>query len=536
MNQVLSFRIRLVEPLLATGLEGDPNAGTGLNYLPGSLLRGAAITRYTGNKCAHDADFRGLFLDGSTRFLNGYPEIPAAKPANRSLPCPLALFFDKHRSPNSHQVEDHAADGASPAAAVVWRRVAGSAPFVELQAGNSRSVLPPRTVHVHTQRDRRKARAVTGSGAVFRYESLAAGQSFIACVICETSRAQAITELLTGSRCLGGSRTAGYGHVCIEPVGDPVDLDRWSEAGGLAIKDHPDLHNAALRITLLSDAILRDPQSGQHAANLQAFLQAIAQSLGIASGLRCRVAFLQTDVVGGFNRRWGLPLPQTVALRMGSVVALTDVSVTKDRLQALLASGIGERTVEGFGRVALDWQIGSSFELTPAGRAAPRVVSAAASPQHDALAGIAQRINTNRIDRYVLQQALAVRPHPNFPTDSRSRLQRLRLAVLDELFRNTETFDGSNLAETLEEIEKRGTIRERYRKMKVRSDGHRYQPVIEWMKTLLTSRDHVSVTAPDFAKTTEAPLRLSSGEQHQIRLRIVAAALERLAKLTHRSP
>jgi CRISPR-associated protein Csx10 len=533
MNRVLTFRIRLIEPLLATGLEGDPNAGTGLNYIPGALLRGAAINGYTGNKCARDADFRHLFLDGSTRFLNGYPEIATAQ---RALPCPLSLFLDKHRPLNSHQVEDHAADGASPSSGVAWRQVAGAAPFVNLRAGNSRSVLPSRTVHVHTQRDRRKARAVSGSGAVFRYESLAAGQSFIACVICEPSRAPYITTLLEGNRCLGGSRTAGYGHVCIEPLDDPVDVDHWSESGGLAIGNRTDLRDAALRVTLLSDAVLRDHQSGQHAANLSTLVQAIAKPLNIATRtLDDVVAFLQAGVVGGFNRRWGLPLPQTAALRMGSVIVFKNVSVKKDRLQDLLASGIGERTVEGFGRVALDWQIGSPFDLKPVDRAAAQVIPAAGLEQYAALAGIGQRIKAKRIDRYVLQQALQVRPHDRFPTDSRSRLQGLRLAVLNELFLGTGAFDGSELAKRLQDIENRRTIRDKYAKIKVISNDHKYRRVIDWMKKLLSGNESVTINAPDFANTTETPVRLSSHEQHQIRLRIVAAALERLAKLTHRA-
>ncbi len=98
-------------------------------------------------------------------------------------------------------------------------------------------------------------RAVVGDGIGRRSQC-----PFIACVICQASRTQTLTNLLTGNCCLGGSRTAGYGHVCIEP------------------------------------------RSGQHA-----------------------------DMVGGFNRRWGLPLPQTVALRMGSVLVLRNVSVPKDR-------------------------------------------------------------------------------------------------------------------------------------------------------------------------------------------------------------
>jgi CRISPR-associated protein Csx10 len=61
-------------------------------------------------------------------------------------------------------------------------------------------------------------------------------------------------------------------------------------------------------------------------------------------------------VIGGFNRKWGLPLPQTPVARAGSVYTFqAEGDIPAAKLTALLAEGIGERRVEGFGRLACNW-------------------------------------------------------------------------------------------------------------------------------------------------------------------------------------
>ena len=77
--KILTCRLELLEPLLATSLAGDPNSETTCDYLPGSMLRGALIARYAAHINANpasinttDPEFARLFLDGSTRYLNGY--------------------------------------------------------------------------------------------------------------------------------------------------------------------------------------------------------------------------------------------------------------------------------------------------------------------------------------------------------------------------------------------------------------------------------------------------------------------------------
>ena len=60
-------------------------------------------------------------------------------------------------------------------------------------------------------------------------------------------------------------------------------------------------------------------------------------------------------MVGGFNRKWGLPLPQTPALKRGSVLKLEITNeVSEKTLWKLIDNGLGERRNEGFGRIGIN--------------------------------------------------------------------------------------------------------------------------------------------------------------------------------------
>ncbi|MCB0086236.1 MAG: hypothetical protein KDE47_35085, partial [Caldilineaceae bacterium] len=74
----IQYTITLLEPLLASGIEGDPNTKRSLDYIPGSMIRGALIGQYLRQQRrnlldANDYKERRLFLDEKTRFLNAYP-------------------------------------------------------------------------------------------------------------------------------------------------------------------------------------------------------------------------------------------------------------------------------------------------------------------------------------------------------------------------------------------------------------------------------------------------------------------------------
>ena len=96
----LPLQIELLESLLATALEGDPNSATSYPFIPGSLIRGALAVHYwrqhRSSDLAADDTARRLFFDGTTRFLNGYLLDSSCA---RSLQVPLSLRREKGSEP-----------------------------------------------------------------------------------------------------------------------------------------------------------------------------------------------------------------------------------------------------------------------------------------------------------------------------------------------------------------------------------------------------------------------------------------------------
>jgi CRISPR-associated protein Csx10 len=362
-KKTLVYRVELEQPVIATAVEGDPNSSVSSNHLPGSALRGALIARYLRrfdqDDLAGDDRARRLFFDGRTRFLNAYPVArDAYGNPHATLPTPLSYYHEKGEkrelrdfARSSPSVDDDAGGETQ------WKRA--GPPFQTHMHGELHLEKPERRVTVHNQRDRIKGRATEERGELFRYDALASGQTFQAAICCETAAdAALLKELLeAGSRLqIGGARSADYGAVRI--VGDAEQPDDpWHECGSGPPPVRED--DGQVVVTLLSHALVRGAQ-GQFTVEKTAITRAINRALGFdeSEKLSLKRAFVRNEVVGGFNRKWNLPLPQTLAAKMGSVLVLETPDPLpgdfQERLAALEREGIGARQAEGFGRVAVN--------------------------------------------------------------------------------------------------------------------------------------------------------------------------------------
>jgi CRISPR-associated protein Csx10 len=144
-------------------------------------------------------------------------------------------------------------------------------------------------------------------------------------------------------------------------------------------------------LTCLSDVIL--PESGEQP---EEWLKKLA-------GQRPVKSFRQIRLVGGFNHKWGLPLPQRWALAMGSVFVFP--LSCKPTLEKLVEDGIGERKAEGFGRLAVDWHT----KKTLTQRELPRCAIGGSAPRELSPDGkaLAQRMANRRLqaelDRWLVR-------------------------------------------------------------------------------------------------------------------------------------
>jgi len=290
-------------------------------------------------------------------------------------------------------------------------------------------------INIHNLRHRRRGRAVpdkldttgkvveAGEGAVFRYEAIDAGQTFQAVILCEDADEQTLKDLMTPADLwLGGSQSAGYGHTKITKVDSAAD---WDEVG-MQPKERCD--RKTLIVTLLSDLILQDEQ-GHYVADPKL----VTQQLVLPSEAKLKSNYTRTTLIGGFNRKWGLPLPQLQALAAGSVLVFDNVSVTATQVETWEAQGLGDRRVEGFGRIAINW-LG---EHTTFSAKSPESNSSRSSKipltesSTQLAAQMAERLLRQKLDQLLLNQVGRTSIDPTHITNS--QLSRLILVARQAL-------------------------------------------------------------------------------------------------------
>lgn len=441
----LIYRVTLDEPVIVTALEGEPNSAVSFDYLPGSALRGMVIgayMRHFGLKeiDAANPDIQRLFFTNSTRFLNGYLVEPVTN--QRSLPAPATwsspkandrIIRDSILRPPKRGDEE--TDEEETEKHVETKSVKG---FWVVDGEYANKAKPKRVLNVHNDRNRKAGRALGPNrnpeanedsnqdrGTIFRYDALAAGQTFEAAILCDDANDMLILkEALdsTNHTLLGGAVSAGYGRVALDIV--QIMDGTWEEA--------PRRTNGRLVITLLSDVILRDAY-GQYCTTDAALCQALHPFLSNYIKILDGRAFLDVTMHGGFNRKWGLPLPQMPALKMGSVIELTTKSTPDEsKLMELLWNGIGERRNEGFGRVAVNWQPFAPLE-EPAKPAAARIEPPKLSEaSRKILERADERMKQTLVETNVLRITYRKRYRIQGPI-TRTQLMRLRAVIKNEL-------------------------------------------------------------------------------------------------------
>lgn len=334
----LTFLIELLEPLLVSQAQsGEPNSAISLPFIPGSTVRGAVIARY-GDLDAADKTAQDLFFNGAVCYLNAYPAHAGDNP--RMLPKPVAWLVEKDNA-DRHDAEIYNFAVKSQ----TWDQPA-KPPSGEFYWQGTDSVqlgAPEMCVAVHNASDD-PSRKNEKTSQVFRYDALAAGQVFAGVIVTEDKSLLGKIQpfLEQGTLTLGRSHTAGYGAVRITDVRLVPDWREYApEQPAEAFKDR-------VTLTCLSDVILRR-DNGQ-----------VDGRIGDLVGVSPRESFCRMRLVGGFNRQWGLPLPQAWAIQAGSVFVFD--ANKRDVLEKLAATGIGERRAEGFGRIAVNLHAQADYQ------------------------------------------------------------------------------------------------------------------------------------------------------------------------------
>jgi len=423
--QAYTFTINLLEPLLITRVgAGDPNSAVSFNFIPGSVLRGALINRYIrrekgGEKIdTAESQFRRIFFNETVCFLNAYP---VTGRGGRSLPTPFSWHVEKD---TEEPVFDFAVKDVTDQA-VIWKHV--DKPFCDVEetgvSGLYAEFYPPGwCLSLHIDRGDRQRVNRTGTSNVFRYQALAPGEKYRSAIV--FTKELPVTEakffkneferlVFQGAEfSLGGSHLAGYGRV---EISDADWEDHWREY------DPVGEDTGEVVVTLLSDTLVRDGKTGNWAVDLEPALNVPC--------LKKLKAFKRTRIVGGFNRTWNLPLPQSLAIQAGSVFVYKYNKELVDRLNELALTGIGEKRVEGFGRLAVNWH--RAEEITVRGKVAEEQPPFCALEESDGDARflaetMVKRMLRAKLDEYLAGaiQRITIKSLPN-----RSQVSRLRTVL-----------------------------------------------------------------------------------------------------------
>ncbi|WP_434740703.1 RAMP superfamily CRISPR-associated protein [Micromonospora sp. SH-82] len=198
---------------------------------------------------------------------------------------------------------------------------------------------PVKTVSTHAIVDDDARRPTVASGGVYTYLGIAPDTVLCTDVVLP---AEIRLRLKRGDRLrFGRSRKDDFGLVEVVEVVDP-----------LPVPPPPKWEKGLLRVWCVSDVYLRDERLAPDPSP-QALARALSAALPSATfevvGDGTAVAVTRRE---GFGVAWCRPRPSQVALQAGSVVTLAVTGeVDPRRLAEMERDGVGERTVEGYGRI-----------------------------------------------------------------------------------------------------------------------------------------------------------------------------------------
>ncbi|MCS3924843.1 RAMP superfamily CRISPR-associated protein [Methanosalsum natronophilum] len=395
--KVFTFDVKLLDPVLVNQLAGgDPNSAIGFDYIPGSVIRGALINQYLNQAAknkdvdACDDEFRKLFLDGSTKYLNAYPTSVRKK---RTVPTPISWFSKKgDEKGSSRNVWDHVTYEATDKDRddnVIWLQV--SEPFCDLTDDSVSVYSPYKRVVMHTSRGDSSNTSNSDSN-MFRYEALDSGQVMSAAVIVkEEECANVLSQLLKDDVILrvGKSHLTGYGRIKIL---NTKLKDYWDEYIPIDNEEEE-----LISVTLLSDTIIRDQVSGSCLSDIKSLLEGPGITVNEIK------KFVHTGIRGNFNRTWNLPTPQNHTILAGSVFVYEYNEGLLSKLKELELDGIGDKKVEGFGRIALNWYNEDDFSVKKES-VEENVLQVSPIENHDFIGRVSNRLLRSELDRELLKR------------------------------------------------------------------------------------------------------------------------------------
>lgn len=339
--EYLTFDIQAIEDLKVGSAGSQIDNEYSLDYLPGTSIRGAVIKKYIqkhrGIDISEDEKSRKLLLEGGIKFLNAY------KVSNQQATIPFPLCFYTQKDVLKKY------DGTGVVSPVIneldttieedYKKIKlGS--FARFDRANKKlfytTVEKNYNLHITKQVDENN---------LFRYEAIKRGQVFKGVLAVENKQVvEEIKELLEEQVFyIGGSKGSGYGkcyfqNVCLE--------DDYSQRFIMTKQALETFY-----IVALSDILYLNSE-GAPSGSIES--QYIQNKLGLEE-VELTQCITETTIISGYNVKWGSRLPQYKGIKAGSLFKYTikKGSLKPESVQKLVEQGIGLRTQEGFGQIAI---------------------------------------------------------------------------------------------------------------------------------------------------------------------------------------
>lgn len=365
---VQRFRLRLDDDLVLSASPGSAGLHRSLDHVPGASLLGAVAARFEGEPLSPEERFI-VFHSGKVRFGNG---LPTCDGVHATLPMPLSLHERKGEPAvvdgrmHADKVFNCAHSGGDAAAregAAQPKQLRG-----DYLSPDGRVMHPATSYRLKTAIDPMTGRVA--SGQLFGYESLRSGQSFVCELGFDADVAVSLRErvivAMQGRLLIGRSRSAQFGRVWCEAVGEPFEpsLPVSGPVSELNLILCADLAPMSDGVPVLSPA---------------------PEMLGLPAGrLVSERSFIRTRSYAPYNAHRRLPDLERQVLCAGSVLRFVfDQPVEVGALVGRLRAGLGAHRESGLGQVMCEpaWLAGAQPRFEPVVAEASQVVLSQA-PDH----------------------------------------------------------------------------------------------------------------------------------------------------------
>ncbi|MDG4771951.1 RAMP superfamily CRISPR-associated protein [Solwaraspora sp. WMMD792] len=346
------LRITALTPLMvARGVLG--NLVLSERFVPGTSLL-PMVAKALGDRATE------LITSGQVVVTNATVEVGN----ERSLPLPRSLHEFKDADPNRSDEPPVLVNLLKPRSDD-GKRLRTMVGFCvrDTVDGGIRIAEVDLVTQAHAVIDDTSQRPTEESGGLFVYEAIAAG-TVLRCELWLPADAELDTDWINGEHAIGRSRKDDYGHIRVEVIDQPTK-------SALTSRDEDPIEGE-LVVWLLSDLLLRGP-AGAPVTSPNLLGTVLGEALGVDLKLpplkpgQPPAEFVTTRRVESWQRRWSMPRPSLTGIAAGSVVRFQMSGVpTDEALHRIEAAGLGERTAEGYGRLALQpWLLGQETVQLP---------------------------------------------------------------------------------------------------------------------------------------------------------------------------